>query len=66
METLIKSIIYCQIVPLDCLLMYILKIVCQASLPSFLLNLSKSDNILFRSMPNGNFLFNSTSIVIGT
>ena len=35
-ETLIKSIIYCQTVPLDCLLTYILKIVCQASLPSFL------------------------------
>ena len=29
------------------------------------LNLSKSGNILFRSMPNGNCLFGSTSIVIG-
>ena len=35
-ETLIKSIVYCQTVPLDLLLMYIVKIVCQASLPSFL------------------------------
>ena len=35
-ETLIKSIVYCQTVPFDCLLMYILKIVSQASLPSFL------------------------------
>ena len=35
-ETLIKSIGYCQTVPFDCLLLYILKIVGQASLPSFL------------------------------
>ena len=33
-EALIKNIIYCQIVPLNRLL--IVKIVCQASLPSFL------------------------------
>ena len=50
MKTLIKSIIYCRTVPLDCL--PIEKIVCQASL-LFIPNLvSKSGNILFRSMPN--------------
>ena len=32
---------------------------------AFFLNLSKSGNILFRSMSNGNFLFSSASIVIG-
>ena len=32
---------------------------------AFFLNLSKSGNILFRSMSNGNFLFGSASIVIG-
>ena len=36
MKTLIKSIIYCQTVPLERLLMYVVKIVCQASLFSFL------------------------------
>ena len=36
MKTLIKTIIYCQTVPLDRLLMYIMNILCQASLPSFL------------------------------
>ena len=40
MKTLIKSIICCQTVPLHRLLMYIVKIVCQASLPSFLTELS--------------------------
>ena len=36
MKILIKSIIYCQTVPLDRLLMYVVEIVCQGSLPSFL------------------------------
>ena len=40
MKTLIKSIIYCQTVPLERLLMYVMKIVCQASLLSFLTWLS--------------------------
>ena len=35
-ETLIKSIIYGQTVSLDHLIMHIVKIVCQFSLPSFL------------------------------
>ena len=41
MKTLIKSIMYCQTVPLDRLLMYIVKILFQASLPSFLTWISK-------------------------
>ena len=36
MKILIKSTIYCQTMPLDRLLMYVVKIVCQASLPLFL------------------------------
>ena len=32
----------------------------------FVLNLSKSGNTLFGSMPNGNGLFSSASLVIGT
>ena len=36
MKTLIKSIIYCQNVPLNHLLMYVVEVVCQASLPLFL------------------------------
>ena len=35
-ETLIKSMNYCQTVALDHLLMYIVKTVCQASVSSFL------------------------------
>ena len=38
---------------------YVAKILCQASLPSFL---TKSDNIFFRSLPNGNCLFSSASL----
>ena len=38
--------------------MYVVKIVCQASLPSFL----TSGNTLFRSMPNGDCLFSSASL----
>ena len=44
METLTKSIIYGQAVPLDRLL--VVKILSQAS-SAFILNLSKSSNILF-------------------
>ena len=29
---------------------------------AFILNLNKSGNILFRSMPNGNYLFSSASL----
>ena len=70
MKTLIKSIIYCQAVPHRAikrlLIMYVVKIECQASLPSASLhNLSKSGNILFRSMANEICLFSSASIVIG-
>ena len=36
MKTLIESIIYCQTVPLDRSLMYIVEILCQASLILFL------------------------------
>ena len=56
METLIKGIIYCQTVPLGH---------CMSGFSAFVLNLSKSDNVFFRSMPKGHFLFNSASIVIG-
>ena len=40
MKTLIKSIIFCQNVPLNHLLMYVVKVVCQASLPLFLTGIS--------------------------
>ena len=36
MKTLIKSIIYCQTMPLDHLLRYVAKIVSEATLPSSL------------------------------
>ena len=36
MKTLIKSIMYCQTVPLERLLTYVLKMVCKVSLPLFL------------------------------
>ena len=35
---------------------------CTSSFSGFFLNLSKSCNILFRSMSNGNFLFSSASL----
>ena len=38
---------------------------CMSDFSAFVLNLSKSGNILFRSMANGNCLFCSASIVIG-
>ena len=62
MKTLIKSIIYCQTVPLNCLLMYVVKIVWQASLPSF--NLSKSRNILFRSKCQTDIVCSAHSSII--
>ena len=40
--------------------MFVLKILCQSFLP--VLNLIKSGNILFRSMPKGNCLFSSASL----
>ena len=64
MKSLIKSIIYCQTVPLNRFYLCVLKIACQASLP-LVFKLSKSGNILFRSMPNWCCLFILTSIVIG-
>ena len=38
---------------------------CMSDFSAFVLNLSKSGNILLRSMANGNCLFCSASIVIG-
>ena len=53
MKTLIKSTIYCQTVPLDHLSAYVCCRTCMSGLSVFVLNLSKSDNILFRKMSNG-------------
>ena len=39
MKTLIRSIIYCQTVPLNRLIMYVVKTVCQVSLSSFIVSL---------------------------
>ena len=39
---------------------------CMSDFSAFVLNLSKSGNILFRSISNGNFLFNSASVAIDT
>ena len=50
MKTLIKSIIYCQSVPLD----HLCCKTCISGFPAFFLNMSKSGNILFRKMSNGN------------
>ena len=61
MKTLIKSIIYCQTVPLERLLMYIVNIVCQVSLPLFLTKVSLAI-FCFRSMINGNCWFSSASL----
>ena len=35
---------------------------CVSGFSAFVLNMSKSGNILFRSMPNGNWLFSSASL----
>ena len=61
MKTLIKSIIYCQTMSLGCLLMYIVKILCQASLHSFLTWVSLAI-FCSRSMLNGNCGFSSASL----
>ena len=61
MKTLIKSIIYCQTVPLERLLMYIVNIVCPVSLPLFLTKVSLAI-FCFRSMINGNCWFSSASL----
>ena len=53
MKTLANSIIYFQTVPLDRLLMYIVKILCQVSLPSLLTWVSLAI-FCFRSMLNEN------------
>ena len=61
MKALIKNIIQvCQTVSLNHLFMHFAKMVCQASLPLFL---SQSGNILFRKIPNGNYLFSSASLL---
>ena len=67
-ETLIKIINYWRPVPL---LMYhywpftyVYCENCMSGFYAFFLSLSKSDNILFWLMSNGNFLFSSSSIVI--
>ena len=65
MKTLIKSIIYCQAAPLDRLLMYIVKILCQASLPSSLTWL-RLETFRFRSMINGNGCFSSAYLSLVT
>ena len=61
MKILIKSIIYCQTVPLDHLLMYIVKMLCQTSLASFLMWVSLAI-FCFRSKPNENCQFRSASL----
>ena len=64
MKTLIKSIIYCQTVPLDHLSAYVCCRTCMSGLSAFVLNLSKSDNIFFRKMSNGKvFSWESSSLV---
>ena len=61
MKTLIKSIIYCQTVPLERLLMYIVNILFQVSLPLFLTKVRLAI-FCFRSMINGNCWFSSASL----
>ena len=58
-KTLMKSIIYC--LP-DCALGPFTYVCCESCMSGFsvsIVNLSKSGNILFRSVPNGNGLFSS-------
>ena len=62
MITFIKSIIYCQTVPLDRLVMYVVKVVCQASLPSFLTWVSLTISCLDKCQRKGNCLFSSASL----
>ena len=60
MKTLIKSTIYCQTVPFThvCCENYI------SEFSIFVLSLSKSGNILSRSMANENCLFSSASLIV--
>ena len=37
---------------------------CMSGFSAFVLNLSKSGNILFRKMPNGSYLFSSASLLL--
>ena len=52
----------------DCVLGPDTYVCCKNCMPDFsacVLNLSKSDNILFRKMPNGIYLFSSASLLLG-
>ena len=62
MQILIMCIIYCQTVPLGCL--HLKGICCENCVSGYsaFVNLSKSGNTLFRSMPHGNCLFSSASL----
>ena len=64
MKTLIKSNLGMP----DCVLgpfSYVCCKNCMSGFSAFVLNLSKSDNILFRKMPNGIYLFSSASLLLG-
>ena len=65
MKTLIKSIIYCQTVPLDHLSAYVCRKTCMPGLSAFGLNLSKSGNILFRKMSNGEIVSSASLSLVG-
>ena len=65
MKTLIKSIIYCQTVPLDHLSAYVYCKTCMPGLSAFGLNLSKSGNILFRKMSNGEIVGSASLSLVG-
>ena len=62
---LIKSIIHCQTVPMECLGTYVCSENCMSGFSAFVLNLSTSGIFLFRSMANGNCLLSSVSAFIG-
>ena len=64
-KTLIKSIIYCQTVPLDHLSAYVCRKTCMPGLSAFGLNLSKSGNILFRKMSNGEIVSSASLSLVG-
>ena len=65
MKTLIKSIIYCQTVPLDHLSAYVCRKTYMPGLSAFGLNLSKSGNILFRKMSNGEIVSSASLSLVG-
>ena len=44
--------------------MYVAEFVYEAFFSAFVLNLSKSDNILFRKMPNGIYASSSASLLL--